>query len=200
MQLNRISSIGVAATLAAALAATTSAFAAPAPAHQAATPHAKKAIAKGTLVLLARQSGKPGPGGVRPQLEESFTCTFNYGISSSKPVYDSNNQLTGYDVDFGITNECPLPMLMVASVNITDLTTRKNLGSAAQTQFAEQTELDSSAELPVNNLFDEYYMLASMLPPGFVWISASSPLCLGIGTLDLACSFVLPDSTEQSDT
>jgi hypothetical protein len=198
MRFNRIS-VAIAVTLAATLASTTAALAAPAPVGSTATPPAavtpalKEAEAhvvkasRGRLVFRAGRPGMPGEG-ARPQQEEEFTCDVNYGITKLTPVV-KDGKLTAYDADFGIDTDCEVPVFASAFAEITDLTTKKNLGVAATNQFGEEVDLDSSATLSVRNAFVEFYTDSLALLPDFVWISTTSPTCAGIGTAVLICSF-----------
>jgi hypothetical protein len=128
---------------------------------------------------------------------ESFgDLTIGYGFSSVQPIYNKKNQVTVYEVHYGITDQCQIPMALNGIIYINDVNTGKNLGEASQIQpFSENINLDSSARLPVKNHFIANYLLQSVLIPGFVWISTTSPYCLGIGTMNLQCSFPQPYNT-----
>lgn len=198
MLLHRISAAVVATALAATFTTTSSALAAPAPRHDpvvlttasfAAKTHAPRAPRRHVVRVKVTVGERSSASTEGAQQEETFTCDIDYGIKSSKPVY-KKHKITAYDVDFGISFECPLAMFMTTNVFITDLTNHKNLGKDAEATYAESIDDDSSARLPVKDVFNGTYMLAATLPYGFVWISSTSPTCGGIGTPVAICTFL----------
>ena len=129
---------------------------------------------------------------------EEFTCSGEYGISSSTPIYNKKNQVTAYEVRFGFSDQCEIPMFMNASVYIEDLNTGKSLGEKTGIEpFSEDINVDSSARLPLNNDFTSVYLYQLTLLPGFVWISASPDTCSGIGYNNLECTLNQPYNTDQ---
>jgi hypothetical protein len=199
MRLNRISAVVAAAALGATLAIAPSAAAAPGSGHPAAAvsqmgtlrPH--KTIVRLTFAIRLPRSAASPDG---KQQEETYSCNWDYGISSVQPIYNKNNQVVAYEVHYGITDQCEIPMFLNAIISIKDLNTGKNLGEASQIQpFSENINLDSSARLPVKNHFIAAYALQSTVLPGFVWISTTSPDCLGIGTINLQCFWEQPYNT-----
>jgi hypothetical protein len=200
MRLNRISAVVVAAALGATLAIAPSAVAAPGSGHPAAgvsqvvaalRPH--KTVVRVTFAIRVPRSAASPDG---RQQEETYSCDWDYGISSSQPIYNKNNQVVAYEVHYGITDQCEIPMFLNALISIKDLNTGKNLGQARQIQpFSENINLDSSARLAVRNHFIAAYALQSTVLPGFVWISTTSPDCFGIGTINLQCFWEQPYNT-----
>jgi hypothetical protein len=202
---NRISIMvaGAALALAGTFAAAPSALAAPASGHPAAGAQASQAgplrvirSIRGRFVIGVRRSGA-SPDGTAGPLQETFTCTINYGISSVTPIYNKKNQVVAYEAHYGISDQCEIPMTLIATIFFKDLNTGRNANEDATGQpFSEDINLDSSARLAVKNSFVAQYDLSSTLLPGFEWISTTAPFnCFGIGTMFMQCSFNQPYST-----
>lgn len=201
MRFSRIPSAVILAALAAVLAAAPEALAEPghipasAKASQAASPRAEKTVTK---IRLVAGEARPGAASRRMADEpgETFSCDWDYGISSSTPVYNTKNQVVAYEVHYGISDECDMPMFLNATIYILDINTGKKLGETTSIQpFSENIDSDGSARLPVKNHFAVTYLLQQTVLPGFVWTWTSSPSCIGIGSINLQCTYGQPYST-----
>jgi hypothetical protein len=150
----------------------------------------------------ANTSKTAGHKAAQPDDLEIFFCDpIDYGTSYFEPNFNSNNQIVSYGVDYGISEECPIPnMFMSAGVEMTDTTTGAKIDSSSIAEdFTVAIDGDSSTNLPLNNEFESTYLLYMDVVEGFLWIEAP-PECVGIGSPDLVCTFTQALSTYVSNS
>ncbi len=119
----------------------------------------------------------------------------HYGISGFGPVRNSKKKVVGYNVRYGVSEECAgLPVAMIGTLSIYNQTTRKVVDASSDGGEDKVDALSVAADLPIGPHYQARFGLTmDIQEPDYRWLSAPAG-CVGVDTPILHCSWTQPFS------